>query len=59
MRLRILIWAMAGLTALASGATNALAFNPQPDPPGRAGIQEKVHLPIYDPLGVELVATVR
>jgi hypothetical protein len=56
MRLRVLIWTMMGLTVLASGATSALAFNPQPDPPATAGIREKVHLPIYDPLSVEPVA---
>jgi hypothetical protein len=52
-RLRVLIWTMAGLTALTSGVTSALAFNPQPDPPGRSLIQEKIHLPIYDSISVE------
>ena len=53
MRVRVVIWTMAGLTALASGVTSALAFNPQPDPPGRSQIQEKIHLPIYDSISVE------
>jgi hypothetical protein len=55
-RLRILICTMAALTALASGVTSALAFNPQPDPPRTTLIREKVHLPIYDSLSVEQVA---
>jgi hypothetical protein len=46
---------MAALTALASGVTSALAFNPQPDPPRTTLIREKVHLPIYDSLSVEQV----
>ena len=53
MRIRILVLMIAGLTALVSGATGAFAFNPQPDPPGRAGIRETVHLPIYDPISIE------
>jgi ABC-type spermidine/putrescine transport system permease subunit II len=52
-RLRILIGTMAALTALASGVSSALAFNPQPDPPGRSLIQEKVQLPIYDSIRIE------
>jgi hypothetical protein len=47
----MLIWTMAAVTALASGVTSALAFNPQPDPPAQSLIREKVHLPIYDSVG--------
>ena len=52
MRLRAIVWATVALVALGSGASSALAFDPQPEPPVR-GIREKVHLPIYDPIPVE------
>ena len=50
MRLRAMVWAAVALLALASGASSALAFDPQPDPPAVRGIREKIHLPIYDSL---------
>jgi hypothetical protein len=48
MRLRTIIWATMALVALTSSASTVLAFDPQPDPPGRQSIREKLHLPIYD-----------
>jgi hypothetical protein len=53
MRLRTIVWATVALVALGSGASSALAFDPQPDPPARQSIKEKVHLPIYDSVYIE------
>jgi hypothetical protein len=53
MRLRAIVWATVAVMALGAGASSALAFDPQPDPPAVRGIREKVHLPIYDPIPVE------
>jgi hypothetical protein len=53
MRLRAVVWASVAQMALASGTTGALAFDRQPDPPGRLGIREKVHLPIYDSISID------
>jgi hypothetical protein len=53
MRLRVMVWTTVALMALASGASSALAFDPQPDPPAVRGIREKVHIPIYDSVYTE------
>jgi len=50
MRLRGMILVTAAILAIASSLSSALAFDPQPDPPGSASIKEKVHIPIYDPI---------
>jgi hypothetical protein len=42
----------AAIMALASSASSAMAFNPQPDPPGLASVREKLHIPIYDAVPV-------
>jgi hypothetical protein len=55
MRLRTLVLATAVVVAMASSASSALAFDPQPDPPGRTSIQEKVYLPIYDAIVAPIV----
>jgi hypothetical protein len=41
------------LVALASSASSALAFNPQPDPPRRLSISESIQLPSYDSISIE------
>ena len=52
MQLRIGVWATILALALTFGASSAAAFNPQPDPPGRSSLAEKVHLPVYDSAAV-------
>jgi hypothetical protein len=55
MRLRTIILPTLALLALASSASSALAFNPQPDPPAYQSIKEKVHLPIYDAIQAQQI----